>query len=1461
MMPQIPVFAATGNTTYSYDGYDVEYSVYNEWDNGQTVQIKVINTGDDSILNWAFKYDAEGEITNLWNATVYDQQGEDYIIKNSGWNYEIAPGQSVNFGYTLVNDEFTTPDSFTLCSKRVEKTSGYEFDLNVVDQWNTGIKAELAITNTSDQPLEAWTVSFDSNFTINNLWDGRLLESADNHYTVASEMWTNPIAPGDSKKIGFTALIESDNTPEFLTKSLTCVIIDKDGMTSEQPEIPDTPEAHEHIILCFGEYIKDDNSIEIYWNSTDEDVVSLYESDGEGEWTKFADVSGENSYKYVIAEDFQTMQIKAVQETKNGTIESEPFTVKFSDGEYICTLPDNDNDGLFNIIEKIYGTDPENSDTDNDGLTDYEEVYITGTDPLKYDTDDNGINDTEDDSDDDGLSNREEIALGTDPRNADTDGDWLSDYDELNKYNTDPLKTDSDGDTLTDGDELVIGLDPNNPETFGIPDAEYKVEQVVSSDSEALKRVNTDESPYKLSLEVTASGNVNGSLKADRSSYSAVINSNIQLGETIDLNYIGGDVDEVKMNFTIGDAYLDNELNLFPDEETMQGIKRLNIFKYFEDINMLLPIETVVDEENSTISATVDEFGTYCVVDMEKWLSNLLGTDMPEAVSLLSDDEEFYIEVEETPDFSEEEARVSKSADAEETAEIGAEASAESTSSVLHAAAAPYSAHYVEGFTPVSVGTPVDVVFLLQTAGNVEYYYVDQIEMIRDVMDKLQESHGKDNVRVSVITYDLSKATILSPTTWFTNSDDLQSALYGITYEYTNSYVNRGSAFDKLIKNIAFKKSASKFVFQVMNGATTVGSGYFSQLDACSKLSINYSEIMPDGWYYEDPAYGQRVENAIAKTGGFSFIYDFGPTTRDVYDHICDCAAPPRTEYQIIMPTNWQTIKLKGILDPDNGVDTDEDGLNDWKEVDNERISFSSNGTVILPTLAECMAMTGKTYVEASMARYYGPDFVGPISPIYVLPISSNPAEKDTDYDGIDDAIEGVKKRMNNQFFVTWNPDTKKNDVLYENISYTMDYSQFFNEKNEFNGKICTVSSLMAGLAYDNKSLVGYPDETEDDGYVDQFLRKHGMKDVKTYKLADWYDDQHTTDVVFGHRRVKCDGETKEIIAIVIRGTNGTVEEWSSNFDIGCDSIYEGNGLIPKNDDWEIKENHMGFDIAATRVINLFEEDYLKKRAVDLDSSAKKTLWITGHSRGAAISNIVGSRLDSKYETFVYTFATPRTTTVSEEVAKSHESIFNIINSDDIITEMPLKAWGFIHYGKDMTASIANTYNYQWNSLASISESESYSSDLESKDNLLISFKSLAVDRNDCYTFHCECHCGTSGVEYGTSMLVWGSEKKKDIVPYGEPYQKFRFDGDNRFQYYRECQTTAYFMQYLAYLAAKSNEGFNIPFINVRSEAAKAYSITVCKKYNSTKSSFKDYSGYMVNPHEPISYYVLSTYA
>jgi len=64
------------------------------------------------------------------------------------------------------------------------------------------------------------------------------------------------------------------------------------------------------------------------------------------------------------------------------------------------------------------------------------------------------------DSDSDGLTDVEEKAYGTNPNSVDTDGDNLSDYEEIKIYHTDPLNSDTDGDGYSDGVEVKSGYNP-----------------------------------------------------------------------------------------------------------------------------------------------------------------------------------------------------------------------------------------------------------------------------------------------------------------------------------------------------------------------------------------------------------------------------------------------------------------------------------------------------------------------------------------------------------------------------------------------------------------------------------------------------------------------------------------------------------------------------------------------------------------------------------------------------------------------------------------------------------------------------------------------------------------------------------------------------------------------------------------------------------------------------------------
>ena len=105
---------------------------------------------------------------------------------------------------------------------------------------------------------------------------------------------------------------------------------------------------------------------------------------------------------------------------------------------------DKDGDGLKDKDEKTIGTDPNNVDSDGDGLSDSEEHLDTKTDPKNPDTDSDGLSDGD-----------EVLKHKTNPKAPDTDGDGLSDIDEVQKYKTDPNKIDSDDDGLSDFDEVT----------------------------------------------------------------------------------------------------------------------------------------------------------------------------------------------------------------------------------------------------------------------------------------------------------------------------------------------------------------------------------------------------------------------------------------------------------------------------------------------------------------------------------------------------------------------------------------------------------------------------------------------------------------------------------------------------------------------------------------------------------------------------------------------------------------------------------------------------------------------------------------------------------------------------------------------------------------------------------------------------------------------------------------------
>lgn len=1075
------VLAAEENAKKYYGtGYEITYDIKSQWTGNQNVEVTVKNTGTEPLLNWSLKYDAHGEINGLWNGTVLSSDSTKYIIKNAGYNYEIKPEQSVTFGYTLSGEYMEFPETIELCSQRTERDSeGYSVTMDITDDWDIGFIGTVTIENLSENPLEAWRLSFNTNFDIEDIWNTQILSSFENSYTVANDITTTPIGVGESKTFGFKATKESGVTPEMTDFVMSEITVNEDFTTIDIPEI----------ILAvsgFANYIEEENALNIFWYTNIENGrFELLESYNNEDFITTVILNNEYSYTYPITMDFDKRYFKVIQTTDDGqTAESPVFYVEKTEDGYSSKFIDSDEDGLPDFVEKQIGTDINNEDTDSDGLTDYQEYYILGTDPLVYDSVTEGVSDADADSDDDGLSNIKEFELGTKPFNPDTDNDGLTDGDEVNIYGTDPLKYDTDDDGISDGDEVALGTDPLSPTTDGIADTERTFVQTIDANDKILEDINTEYNPYDLSLEITAAGNAQSSLTVQESGYSdSMFNWSI-LGSCPELIYDDScKVDEVVLKFKVDEEYIDNPNSEYAEENPeFAGIKRYNVFRFFEEDNILLPVKTDVDVENNTVSATVSDLGTYCLIDMECFLQ-----DIVQGAENFENENSEKTENEELPTlqtFSLFAARTLSAA--AETAEISEAGPDKKVKPAIK---------YTDEFNIVFMYDSRDCTsdedyayfyenicdtaeFIFNQSPNANVYLLEMENASAD----LSYSAGSD--RFSEITDGGSKYEIHDLYIFKDNFDETTSEVnlteeeieaslkeqsdYGkMTEEEKESYRNTQRQLDMLRNNVVVSDvfdfvlngiDSEKVVdidiptlcFSFFNDKNALynentGRDYLSEMKNNDNIFVNLIGSYDFSTYIGGYAYdlyqqtgGKRFnlrDDTLLSERLIKYIYELSeseeiPEIENKYPMILSTGleyveldAPITIDYinayRNITAANHNSSKFSGY------ADTDEDGLYDFEEINfGYDLIRRENGRVVLPTYGECIdKYSGLFYIEDGLDRFFesAPDYLPTADAqrvLYntkVLPIRSNPIDPlgDSDIDQISDYDELLVYKSN----------------------------------------------------------------------------------------------------------------------------------------------------------------------------------------------------------------------------------------------------------------------------------------------------------------------------------------------------------------------------------------------------------------------------------------------------------------
>jgi uncharacterized repeat protein (TIGR02543 family) len=219
-----------------------------------------------------------------------------------------------------------------------------------------------------------------------------------------------------------------------------------------------------------------------------------------------------------------------------------------------------------------------------------------------------------------------------------------------------------------------------------------------------------------------------------------------------------------------------------------------------------------------------------------------------------------------------------------------------------------------------------------------------------------------------------------------------------------------------------------------------------------------------------------------------------------------------------------------------------------------------------------------------------------------------------------------------------------------------------------------------------------------------------GLSNVELHNYVTdgsyWDEDQENkVGYAFGTKKIMVDGERFNLVIVDVCGTRGemdflwdgyTDEEWDSNLNFN---------ILQRTYGGTVDTVHAGFGIAAVQLLAAIDE-YCQ----NVGSSLDKKILITGHSRGAAVANLVakwmvdaskvgGNPYTSQDNIYAYTFATPN---VSPYAGERYDNIFNIVNAYDRITALP-PSWsvpggyiGFWKYGQTLALPLLDDKNNTW---------------------------------------------------------------------------------------------------------------------------------------------------------------------
>ena len=251
-------------------------------------------------------------------------------------------------------------------------------------------------------------------------------------------------------------------------------------------------------------------------------------------------------------------------------------------------------------------------------------------------------------------------------------------------------------------------------------------------------------------------------------------------------------------------------------------------------------------------------------------------------------------------------------------------------------------------------------------------------------------------------------------------------------------------------------------------------------------------------------------------------------------------------------------------------------------------------------------------------------------------------------------------------------------------VDVTWDDAWFFGDSAVYNPDLAFTCGVLSAFA--NSESTAYAGAPTESAELIDFLSQLGFDDVRTtsYEHRSTVTDNMATfssgatDTVaytIATKKISSTtGEEKTLVTVAVRGSYGS--EWLSDFNIA--------GNPPQG----YENDHVGFAAATVVVMNDL------RSVLESHAGEDVCLLVCGHSRGAAVSNLLAARVDdgqlagmgiSVQDVFAYTLACPCDTLAADATDTRYGNIFNLLVASDIVPQLPLHAWGYTQYGRTAT--------------------------------------------------------------------------------------------------------------------------------------------------------------------------------